>query len=62
LAGAWTPRRAGATCDADDMGSGRAASRASPRSRAPVAVWMPVNARLTAQFSNNLNRSALKCE
>jgi hypothetical protein len=48
---ARTPRRAGAT-----RGAGRAES---PRSRAPVAVWTPVNARLTARFSKNLNRSAL---
>jgi hypothetical protein len=46
-------------------GQGRHAARrrsTASRSRAPVAVWTPVNTCLTALFSKNLNRSALKCK
>jgi hypothetical protein len=51
LAGARTPRRAGATRGADNAGAGRAASHTSPLFGAPEAVWTPVNTRLTARFS-----------
>jgi hypothetical protein len=54
--------KAGTTRGVEDAGAGRTVSRRSPRSTAPTAVWMSVNARLTAHFSKNLNRSAPKGE